>query len=116
MLAMLARCALVACCVNLSRRSNPTAKRRAIRSSQWTLRIQSACFLADCRFCRKSSEIQSARELKVRRSEEHTSELQSLMRITYAVFCLKKKIQVSTITTSSYDSKLYAAPTWHEVH
>src|SRR3546814_1652265 len=26
------------------------------------------------------------------RSEEHTSELQSLMRITYAVFCLKKKI------------------------
>src|SRR3546814_3348225 len=29
------------------------------------------------------------------RSEEHTSELQSLMRISYAVFCLKKKIQIS---------------------
>src|SRR3546814_15168107 len=29
--------------------------------------------------------------LGVRRSEEHTSELQSLMRISYAVFCLKKK-------------------------
>src|SRR3546814_10607895 len=29
----------------------------------------------------------------VGRSEEHTSELQSLMRISYAVFCLKKKIQ-----------------------
>src|SRR3546814_2640887 len=29
--------------------------------------------------------------VKVRRSEEHTSELQSLMRISYAVFCLKKK-------------------------
>src|SRR3546814_2405642 len=28
-----------------------------------------------------------------KRSEEHTSELQSLMRISYAVFCLKKKIQ-----------------------
>src|SRR3546814_951309 len=28
---------------------------------------------------------------KVLRSEEHTSELQSLMRISYAVFCLKKK-------------------------
>src|SRR3546814_8655930 len=27
----------------------------------------------------------------VRKSEEHTSELQSLMRISYAVFCLKKK-------------------------
>src|SRR3546814_8575323 len=30
-------------------------------------------------------------ELDVMRSEEHTSELQSLMRISYAVFCLKKK-------------------------
>src|SRR3546814_7526515 len=29
----------------------------------------------------------------VERSEEHTSELQSLMRISYAVFCLKKKIK-----------------------
>src|SRR3546814_7690589 len=29
----------------------------------------------------------------VNRSEEHTSELQSLMRISYAVFCCKKKIQ-----------------------
>src|SRR3546814_9403593 len=32
------------------------------------------------------------------RSEEHTSELQSLMRISYAVFCLKKKITNNTIT------------------
>src|SRR3546814_1130323 len=31
-----------------------------------------------------------------RRSEEHTSELQSLMRISYAVFCLKKKKQPNT--------------------
>src|SRR3546814_5493197 len=31
------------------------------------------------------------------RSEEHTSELQSLMRISYAVFCLKKKKQKSRI-------------------
>src|SRR3546814_17127300 len=30
------------------------------------------------------------------RSEEHTSELQSLMRISYAVFCLKKKIRTTT--------------------
>src|SRR3546814_7700554 len=33
------------------------------------------------------------RVLKPNRSEEHTSELQSLMRISYAVFCLKKKTQ-----------------------
>src|SRR3546814_8088590 len=32
-----------------------------------------------------------AANLAVDRSEEHTSELQSLMRISYAVFCLKKK-------------------------
>src|SRR3546814_5522026 len=31
------------------------------------------------------------------RSEEHTSELQSLMRISYAVFCLKKKINLHTL-------------------
>src|SRR3546814_6626889 len=31
------------------------------------------------------------RRARSRRSEEHTSELQSLMRISYAVFCLKKK-------------------------
>src|SRR3546814_6541121 len=31
--------------------------------------------------------------LQDQRSEEHTSELQSLMRISYAVFCLKKKIK-----------------------
>src|SRR3546814_1507193 len=34
--------------------------------------------------------------LPFRRSEEHTSELQSLMRISYAVFCLKKKNQQKT--------------------
>src|SRR3546814_7668038 len=33
------------------------------------------------------------------RSEEHTSELQSLMRISYAVFCLKKKTSKYTINT-----------------
>src|SRR3546814_1527306 len=34
----------------------------------------------------------------VRRSEEHTSELQSLMRISYAVFCLKKKNKITYVT------------------
>src|SRR3546814_2233059 len=37
-----------------------------------------------------------------RRSEEHTSELQSLMRISYAVFCLKKKKTQNT-TTQQYE-------------
>src|SRR3546814_1786589 len=38
------------------------------------------------------------RQSTVMRSEEHTSELQSLMRISYAVFCLKKKKNSKTQT------------------
>src|SRR3546814_2108149 len=41
------------------------------------------------------------RVLKAARSEEHTSELQSLMRISYAVFCLQKKH-----TSHNRDSKM----------
>src|SRR3546814_7702672 len=37
------------------------------------------------------------------RSEEHTSELQSLMRISYAVFCLKKKNKKTNTHTSKYE-------------
>src|SRR3546814_5786269 len=40
------------------------------------------------------------------RSEEHTSELQSLMRISYAVFCLKKKTNNQTNTDTNIDLKL----------
>src|SRR3546814_1523266 len=36
------------------------------------------------------------------RSEEHTSELQSLMRISYAVFCLKKKNKHKQTTTTTH--------------
>src|SRR3546814_6896148 len=38
------------------------------------------------------------------RSEEHTSELQSLMRISYAVFCLKKKKQTNQHTSTKHSS------------
>src|SRR3546814_4292952 len=47
------------------------------------------------------------------RSEEHTSEFQSLMRISYAVFCLKKKIQLyhtikyNYIQTNNYNTQQY---------
>src|SRR3546814_8669543 len=40
------------------------------------------------------------------RSEEHTSELQSLMRISYAVFCLKKKKKTQDQATK-YNNKQY---------
>src|SRR3546814_10325934 len=42
--------------------------------------------------------------LKRERSEEHTSELQSLMRISYAVFCLKKKKHTHKHTTTTNDT------------
>src|SRR3546814_2784630 len=50
-----------------------------------------------CGYISKQTPLPRIREALVTvyegRSEEHTSELQSLMRISYAVFCLKKKIQ-----------------------
>src|SRR3546814_2252206 len=43
----------------------------------------------------------------IRRSEEHTSELQSLMRISYAVFCLKKKnMSATTRHTDSHSNTI----------
>src|SRR3546814_2038963 len=47
----------------------------------------------ECRALRDRAEGQAEVHLAadIHRSEEHTSELQSLMRISYAVFCLKKK-------------------------
>src|SRR3546814_7454165 len=41
------------------------------------------------------------------RSEEHTSELQSLMRISYAVFCLKKKNKKNTIDHMHHTHNIY---------
>src|SRR3546814_1292996 len=55
-----------------------------LRESMYKLRLNDASF---------SFEMET-------RSEEHTSELQSLMRISYAVFCLKKK---KTQQTNEYD-------------
>src|SRR3546814_3357443 len=51
---------------------------------------------------RALEEIGELVERRVERSEEHTSELQSLMRISYAVFCLKKKTNISTINHNCY--------------
>src|SRR3546814_1536678 len=45
------------------------------------------------------------RERVIERSEEHTSELQSLMRISYAVFCLKKKTKQTLLYSTHYTRK-----------
>src|SRR3546814_9966129 len=57
------------------------------------------------------SEVERVRLAVDGRSEEHTSELQSLMRISYAVFCLKKKKHTATKrfsdTTIVYNQATY---------
>src|SRR3546814_9661126 len=54
---------------------------------------------------------------RIRRSEEHTSELQSLMRISYAVFCLKKtkytKYQTNNETQINYTNKYQSISKYH---
>src|SRR3546814_4032571 len=64
------------------------------RSMQWPTAPQIAQHNIKHR-CQKQSEQRDAKHAEehgnAHRSEEHTSELQSLMRISYAVFCLKKK-------------------------
>src|SRR3546814_8023404 len=44
---------------------------------------------------------EAARRMFFERSEEHTSELKSLMRISYAVFCLKKKKKTTIYKTNN---------------
>src|SRR3546814_5461464 len=60
--------------------------------------------LARVRSVRTDVPRRALRQPRGERSEEHTSELQSLMRISYAVFCLKKKIN-KTNTTGTYTAK-----------
>src|SRR3546814_8463610 len=48
------------------------------------------------------------------RSEEHTSELQSLMRISYAVFCLKKKKNKKTMKSDTSQQKIVRNSARHD--
>src|SRR3546814_6829125 len=54
-----------------------------------------------------SASMSSALAPTLPRSEEQTSELQSLMRISYAVFCLKTKNKKSTKTTQRQSNQQY---------
>src|SRR3546814_4833374 len=70
-------------------RHHPRRRRRRRTSRAGLYRRKSKAPCRPCRRVRGRSPRQSA---GICRSEEHTSEIQSLMRISYAVFCLKKKI------------------------
>src|SRR3546814_9672166 len=56
-----------------------------------TRRTFGRCLLVDCHSMPSAGAVGCRGPAAPARSEEHTSELQSLMRISYAVFCLKKK-------------------------
>src|SRR3546814_9995770 len=56
------------------------------------------------------------KDLQAQRSEEHTSELQSLMRISYAVFCLKKKIKEKRQSINYKESDTYNIKTHIHKH
>src|SRR3546814_9968589 len=71
-------------CLSVAAISAPTCV--AVRTPASGLTDRASCCQAAC-----SSGLRRRRAIGLHRSEEHTSELQSLMRISYAVFCLKKK-------------------------
>src|SRR3546814_3437529 len=80
-----------------SARASAGAGRQAARHRACA---HAACNGADRWLQRPVHRIRRRRQIARERSEEHTSELQSLMRISYAVFCLKKKIHNSHYTIS----------------
>src|SRR3546814_4171795 len=81
--------------VPLPRLPRPVRPRRPPRRVHAQARRRTGAVLARLRLavrarCRGAEPPHRRRDLAHRRSEEHTSELQSLMRISYAVFCFKQ--------------------------
>src|SRR3546814_8520883 len=86
-------------------RNNGLIPEETIDPAKWTLTINGESVnesriytIEDLKTRFKTHTYQLVLECGGNRSEEHTSELQSLMRISYAVFCLKKK----TITNQTH--------------
>src|SRR3546814_5539044 len=92
-----------------SRRSATVAKldlRRLIHVFETISELEGLC----ARFAARRMTASERGELSdshAARSEEHTSELQSLMRISYAVFCLKKKTHNTQILTRTLCTIIY---------
>src|SRR3546814_6229312 len=76
-----------------TRRSSDLIRRTALRNAVAGVTTRRSATLADALAGAAEGDFVFVRPetLQTLRSEEHTSELQSLMRISYAVFCLKKK-------------------------
>src|SRR3546814_8374386 len=88
------------CSSTLARRSSPGVSGTSIR-----IRSSRPGLWPEIRRCPASRPVSRITSISVAaeaRSEEHTSELQSLMRISYAVFCLKKKQKLHTYHITEY--------------
>src|SRR3546814_8666058 len=89
---------------NLHRKAAPRARQpRRVQQLRQALAIERGRHHHDAQvLAQRCLHVERQRQAEVagQRSEEHTSELQSLMRISYAVFCLKKK----KTTTSTLDA------------
>src|SRR3546814_7306978 len=76
------------------------ARRRLIRGSDGSVRATALLYESTTKLKATATALVQA-TTRLDRSEEHTSELQSLMRISYAVFCLKKKTKNTTNRTTT---------------
>src|SRR3546814_6317569 len=80
-----------------------TPAKRAASGAAWAKRVIGIELVLDARIaCGPNTLPTSPKMARLMRSEEHTSELQSLMRISYAVFCLKKKTTIKTQQNNNY--------------
>src|SRR3546814_2870709 len=70
---------------------NPTAERQRVPDIRAELRDAHGRLVYSWTITPQQRTLGPRGTIEFNRSEEHTSELQSLMRISYAVFCLKKK-------------------------
>src|SRR3546814_10733434 len=78
--------------------------RAVVRTAYLVSHRRTGCARPDRRAEGRAGAVEEIRRLRRDRlrSEEHTSELQSLMRISYAVFCLKKKNHQEKHKTNTY--------------
>src|SRR3546814_1794014 len=84
------------------------ARERSLSAFEMFLRIRNSSplfRLRDDAAVREHLRFLNTGPAQIPRSEEHTSELQSLMRISYAVFCLKKKTNNKTIRIKHTNNK-----------
>src|SRR3546814_6956167 len=88
----------------------------AIRPLRIAKRLASSRCRASCDAEGRRRTIPSRRASRPRRSEEHTSELQSLMRISYAVFCLKKKNKTQQNNSYNHTQHTKHQQTLHPIH